>query len=1381
MDKETYWLAEPYSTNKHENAGYYWSPNARKVFAVQSGPIFVTWKKAEPYTAATKPSDYENPGGPPSFETNGASIYLLYTMRYVVSSSPIKQPRKMFWTERGFRRFGKPVAVPLARVGDIQIVYNNAFPRTVDNEYSDPTDTSPTEGSTNQTLRELRTLWYDKQQGNLFAYNREGRVFVEILGDVRSDNSRVHLGFEIVDVFKHPTPLDVTIELGERITPPPPGDITSLFPDPILQGPVNFTFQRQVAGTDRPEYYATRETVNLNDYLVHWMEEGVAGLKWPSLLGRYKLAWPTDVAKYSHYIRPPAATEAEAKETAIPLSALNTPTIEYQDPLDRPRAKLTETFEFYTWLDREHPAHRTLLRFTSGDEVAFERVFSWLDEGLHHPDLNLPVFCTDFSAPRAGAAVYGNAKIEGGFLRLTEALQNQYGQYVIDDFYGGQPVSNFRARFLISIRDGTARIADGFSFNFGTMPSPISDLDEEGVTSGLSVSFDSYDNNADDVAPTISIKLNGNIVAAVSLSETNIYPEPSYVLPIPMDPETDQPMTMRTGDNFAPVEIELRGDGTMDVSYKNVKVLANVATGYTPRTGQFGLGARTSGNYNAHWVDDLAIVVNRHEDAATFCLARSVATNLNSWVADATFNWPETVGRPRVVTAMADVGERINAPEGELGATGSYLAGHINEKVGTLYNPQAYRDPLSVGFAEANAGAIIPVNAIPGQNKLEVWWFRTNSVSAGPNAGNKAKGFETIYWPSVIGTYTLQWPAAPREIVLASLIGSGTLGAMEALGTIYRQNDQGKPGYNPNEEHAIMAGGVAFALRDDLNITSGANYSSEPFVLVSYTAEDGRPAMSAFKVLREKPEAGYVFDYITTAGQLLQAPMPLPLMAKPVEGSGESAKNYNTEPSHSGGDLPVGWHDDDANGPYGHYKGFTWRDRHEDFWVYRGLHAGLPELKAGRYDTATGTFGPLPAATAVVGQGFKYTVHCSRQDQYLMLSSRNLPNWLTIRGLAIEGTPTTGDVTNPDIKQLMRFMARDELVVEDLYDHARVTNELTLSVVASGTVQTQAPLSLFSTNKYTHTIVVFTNRPPFLAASPEPSNSFTMRYYYKTEPGFDWPGLASPPPVGTIVPYLRPKDPDTGLFIGDPASKNTESLEIVYRPVWPVRDPKDASKPLPTLPFGATLAGPKAGLPGVRDMRTAHILYQQSIAQDMATKKTSVVLHDPTRAKFSDLKAQGLSALPGGIHTDYYMGSYYFPNLPPHLVKRVYYDPNRGAKGSLVLKGEYVAETLGESYLLLNVLRGSDLAAVKALCPAADPDKSKWEALVDALATDVETFRESATKPGTYEPNPSLTVSVKVGELAEVTDANTAVDSYALSATGPGSGYVTLVESGGTA
>ena len=70
--------------------------------------------------------------------------------------------------------------------------------------------------------------------------------------------------------------------------------------------------------------------------------------------------------------------------------------------------------------------------------------------------------------------------------------------------------------------------------------------------------------------------------------------------------------------------------------------------------------------------------------------------------------------------------------------------------------------------------------------------------------------------------------------------------------------------------------------------------------------------------------------------------------------------------------------------------------------------------------------------------------------------------------------------------------------------------------------------------------------------------------------------------------------------------ESTASIDIVYRPTWPVRDPRDASKPVPTLPYGGTLAGPAFNLPGVRDFKTARILYQQSIAANV-TNATAVI------------------------------------------------------------------------------------------------------------------------------------------------------------------------------
>jgi hypothetical protein len=1122
---QAYWLPEPHSTNNHSNAGYYWSVNSRKVYAIQPGPISITWIKAA-YTTVP-------PGG--TYITNGGNYFRTYKADYIVSGSPVKPSRKIYWTEKGFRQLGKPVAIPSARVGDLTIVYNNNFPRTVTSAYTGPGDSSPTDGTTNTPLPELRTLWYDRAQNSLFAYNQEGRVFLELLGDSRSDGqSREQLGFEIVDVFKQPTPLDVTTELGERLLPPSPGTVEALSPEPVQQGATTpFAYHQNVPGGDELRLYAIRETQNVNDYLVHWMEEGEVGLKWPALMGRYKMVWPNDPAKYSHYLRPLVANENEAKLTAVPMPRENVPTIQYQDPLDRPRAKLTETFALYTWLEAPNPAHRTLLLFNSGDNIAFERVFSWLDTTLK-------------------------------------------------------------------------------------------------------------------------------------------------------------------GANFA---------GT-------------------------------------------------------------VATNLMSWnPTNQTMTWPNELRAPRVVNQTVAVGKRITAPGGELGSgTGtSYYSGHIRTEVGTHYNIHAYVDPFSAGFETANLGSIVPVNAVPGTNRLEVWWFRSNNADT-------ALGFKTIYWPSTIGRYTVQWPTDAGEIVLASNKGNNgvaPLNSFEASGFIYYQNDPTQHGYNPNEEHAIISGGTVYATRDDLNITNGPAYSSERFVLLEYADQDGRPSMSAFKVLREKPQAGWVFDYITEAGSKLQAPMPLPLLAKPVEGAGANAINYNTEPDAVAGDLPGAWNENrDASGPFGHYKRFTYRDRKNDFWVYRGPHAGLPALRAGTYNPISRTFSGLTSATAVAGQSFEFVVHASRQDEFLAMSGTTLPAWLSISGLALRGAPPAGSPGTVNI----------QLIVRDLYQGDSVTNTLAINVAASGTVVSQGPLVLLSTNSYTGSVIAFSNRPPLLAASPVPTNSFTMRFYYKAEPSFAWPGIASPPPPGSIVPYLRPLT--GGTYAGDPTSKATPALDIVYRPVWPERDPRNSARPVATMPYGFTLTRSDLELPGVRDFKTARVLYQQSIAAHITNAEPSVVLHDPTREKSAGLTNSGLTQIPPSVRTELYLGKHYFPNLPPHLASRVFFDANRGAKGSLVLKGEFK----DQDYLLLNVLRGSDLDAVKALCPSSDTDNyPKWTNLVGALATSLETFHENPAVPGAYEPNTSLTVSVGVSDLPEIDDDNIPVDSYALSASGPGDGYVTLIESGGAA
>ena len=1136
-----------YTTNQTTvgNNSYYYSPNAGVVFATQPGPITITWITAAHYPIISAPH-YTNQlavAGIPSYITNvDGTVSLLYTANYLVSSSPVKTPQNMYWTEGDYTTISHPVVVQAGQISAINVIYNSTFPANVATPY-------PYSGGTNEMT--TQTLFF--QDGFIRAYNATGRVFVEILGQPNGDGTSHFLGFEIVDVAQTPTVSYVTNYLGTPLTPySDPLLGAGLTPAPL--GQVGSTYYYQSGTT----LYADHATASSTDLQIYWLQTGVAGLQWPLLYDSQSIVWPSDPAQYSFYLRPLVATQQQATNTAVALDGEESPSLDYQDPLDQPRGFLTSSPSYYSWLTEFYPAHRALLRFNSGGNVRFERVFSLLSQGL----------------------------------------------------------------------------------------------------------------------------VNNNI------------------------------------------------------------------------------------------------------------LAGSVATNLSAWnpINSTLTNFAAGFNPPYVTTASATVGQRITAPPGELATNavtgGDYWAGYINTNSndlynggfadpGTSYDPLAYVDPLANGFATGNTGAIIPVNAIPGQNLLEVWWFRSDNAKA-------AAGFQPVYWPSVIADYTINWPTGAPAIVLANNAGSGPLDSLHAAGAIYYQNDPTQPGYNPNEEHALMLGGQVYALRDDLNLTNaanqtvvlGSNYSSAPLVLLSYKDTDGRPNMSVYSVQRENPAAGQFFDYVVQAGSLLQAPMPLPLLPPPVAGSGTGAVNFDTEPSANSGDLPNGWTSQDTNGPFSLYSGFTFQDRKNEFWVYRGPHAGLPVLAAGTYDAGTGGFDPLPTnITAVVGIGFTNYIHVSRQLASLTAGASDLPPGLAVQessaaGLSIAGVPTSTG-TYPVT-----------LTINDTADNSQVNLSVAISVLASGNVVAQGPLVVSGTNSYSGEVETFTNRPPTLALSPAPTNSFTMQFYYKTMSGFAWPGYTNPPPVGSIVPYLLPAN-GAGGFVGDPTSSNTASLNIVYRPIWPEIQ---NGQPLPTLKVGQTLTTAINGITAVRGQDSVQVLYQQTIATNAAFEAVSqsnqpassiasVVLYDSTVEKISPLT----NGLPASVVADINQGLYFFPNLPPNLISRVWFDPN---EGNLVFTGQFVSDPVNGNYVMLNVLSPDDLAAVDGLCPVSDTaNYSYWTNAVANLSVQAYTYFDNSF--GQYVIDPTNTVTCYAGDLVQVTNSDTAVDSYAMAATGPGQGYVSYVIANG--
>lgn len=702
------------------------------------------------------------------------------------------------------------------------------------------------------------------------------------------------------------------------------------------------------------------------------------------------------------------------------------------------------------------------------------------------------------------------------------------------------------------------------------------------------------------------------------------------------------------------------------------------------------------------------------------------------------------------LTGTAHVGRRLEPPSAAYTRAG-YVAG------GTAYSPSAYKNPFAVGPAAAETGAIIPVNALPGAaNSLTVWWFKRIAAPSGE--------FADFYTPAKIGRYAVAYRDDDPTIVLASNLGTGDLSAAAAAGSIYVQNDATQPGYNPNEEHALLLGGRAYALRDDLNVTTAAGYTSAPRVLLQYLDPvDQRPAMAAYAVVRE--DATHTFDYEVTAGTILNSPMPLPRLPLPVDPG--TTLTRNREVPVDADRYPTDPYAADAPDLYARY---TFKDRKGYDWVYRAGHpTDLPD---------TAPFPNTEFNVAGVRGVWTNVAHLSA------VTVADGTYRATGEGDAQVRTGTITPFAGTDVPVLrIRLKASSNGTTQLFWanEDGGYGGGRGLSVAYGGAGEWQTLTFDLSGNPNWHGKTITSVRFDPVTAPGDtfeidwiraaaPTPALGMQWYYTMRPGFYIPGRATQPAEGTILPYLRPRNSD-GTHAGDPVTGTP--LTVVYRPAWPTA---------PTLGVGETLTLPNHGLPAVRGQSSAVVLYQQSIAAT-GPATPSVTLHDPTRAKNILLNAPGvgLTRLPASAVTTSQAGKTYFQLLPPHLQHRFYFDPTLGDAGGLMLVGQFIDEIAGEDYVHLNALSPEDVAALKGVVSATDNDAQSWRNAIDGLATRVETFREDPARAGTYIPDPARTVTVGATALAAIDDADTAVDSYALTATGAGHGYVSLLFGNGRA
>lgn len=169
---------------------------------------------------------------------------------------------------------------------------------------------------------------------------------------------------------------------------------------------------------------------------------------------------------------------------------------------------------------------------------------------------------------------------DSGCLKLTDAALGQIGSFIFDELDGWSPITGFRASFKMKVGGGTG--ADGISFNFAGDYSWWM-FGEEGDGSGLTISFDTYDNGNGE-APAIDIRYGW----------TTIFSQRGNL------------SLFRTGE-FIPVIVNVDPDGSLDLTVNGQAVVKNLIGAFQPTVGQFAFGARTGGLDDYHVIDDLEI------------------------------------------------------------------------------------------------------------------------------------------------------------------------------------------------------------------------------------------------------------------------------------------------------------------------------------------------------------------------------------------------------------------------------------------------------------------------------------------------------------------------------------------------------------------------------------------------------------------------------------------------------------------------------------------------------------------------------------------------------------------------------------------------------
>jgi hypothetical protein len=664
-----------------------------------------------------------------------------------------------------------------------------------------------------------------------------------------------------------------------------------------------------------------------------------------------------------------------------------------------------------------------------------------------------------------------------------------------------------------------------------------------------------------------------------------------------------------------------------------------------------------------------------------------------------------------------------------------YNHGDPTGKNGYIVHAKARFDGTGEGAAHNRAtqiGPIIPVNTDEpaADDDMAIIWSRVNPRG--------------VAWPARTVTYTCSWPtggALGGWIVIASQRGSESIPAnypifpawSERLDpakyqsmAIYHQPDKNLAGYNPNEEHALLApsnGGsgfqAAFALRSDLN--NLGRTTSAPHVLLRYQdATDGlKTKFRVFSVLTEG----------------VPGPVALP--------------QYFTEHFSGGADV---------NDTEGFSYTFTPANTADRYTYTRDPAAAFPTNPSGGTNLSltnnSSAEVALPAGTHLSLFGTNYTKFFVGSNGYVTFGApddranptvpihfdtpRIAPLFTDLNPqaggtISYKQIPDGWAVTWQDVPENLTTN-KNSFQVEMFFDgRIRMTilsidapyglmglsrgtgsfadffetnfsepplsyNFADFAGTAGRRVQAPYPLSLLGGGAGTtgSGTAYFKDRKNEVWAKA--AGGVTARYFYPLLPSFwyDTNGDGTQDNV-TEAPWL---DRLAGQTIGTPRAVN-------YTISWPPT--------VPTLAIGDTLTSARNGLPDVESMASARVIYED--ANPMLTNPSN------GSVRFIDYTAERKVPLDGTINGQAFTlgsldlavelaaaGRYRFRDLPFALKSRLSFDP---INKQLIFAGYKEVPAAGVPLVLLNVMSTQERERLLAF--DGTPGATGWDSAINAL------------------------------------------------------------------